>query len=379
MKISKIEKHIPAKKQFLFFYFLLLVSLMLAVTLYPYNFSPPANGPEWLTNESGIYFNSSGIAYTDKGQLIPSEKQVTIELWLKERSDSKNWGPRDIFSFYDGKPSPPLLIGQYAGHIYLFSRFELSNGEKWYNIFQSQKRFERGKPHLVAVTFGDGEKAIYIDGELENKNKIDVKHKADIHLSGRLVIGNSPKNKKGWWGEIKGLAIYNRILSLNEIKRHSSEVPLFGMRKLAEASGSVALYTFEEGDGNKINSITGDQRPFCIPARKFAIPDTIFHLPFDDMRIESIFAFNMLKDFLPNIFFFLPYGVLLSIILIRTYQISYFYCFFIVILTGGLFSFSVEFAQLFFPTRTSGMSDVLSNTLGSGLGFLVACSLKLRT
>jgi hypothetical protein len=261
----------------------------------------------------------------------------------------------------------------------LFSRFELRDGKKWYNIFQTQKPFERGIPHLVTVTFGNGEKAIYIDGVLENKNKIDIKETADIHLSGRLVIGNSPKNKKGWWGEIKGLAIYNRILSLKEIKRHSSEVPSFGMRKLAEASGLLGLYTFDEGKGDQINSITGDHRPFFIPARKFAIPDTIFHLPNDDMRTESIFASIVLKDFLPNIFFFLPYGVLLSIILIRTFQISYFYCFSIVILTGGLFSFSIEFAQLFLPTRTSGMFDVMSNILGSGLGFLVACSLKFRT
>ena len=364
-----------SNNQFWFVSFLLLLILMLAVTLYPYNFSPPANGTEWLINKSGLYFNGKGIAYTDKRQIIPPQKQVSIEILLQERPGSKNWGPRDIFSFYDGKASPPLLIGQWDRRIFLFSRFESNKGEKWYKLFQSKKGFQRGKPHLVTVTFGGFEKAIYIDGKLINKNIIET----DIKISGRLIIGNSPTNKNGWWGEIRGLAIYDRLLSPNEIKSHSAEVSSQGMHMLASVPGCLGLYTFEEGEGNIIESIVGDNRPFYIPAQTFSIPETIFHYPHKDMRIESLFGALVTKDFGANILFFFPYGVLLSVILLRNFHFSYFPSFLIVILTGGLFSFSIEFTQLFLPTRTAGILDISSNMLGSGLGFLLPYLLKLRT
>lgn len=89
---------------------------------------------------------------------------------MKERHGSKIYGPKEIFWVYDGAVFPSLLVGQYGGRIFIYSRFEKNEGLEWYKIFRTKQRFPRGKAHLVTVTIDESEKAIYIDGQLPDKN-----------------------------------------------------------------------------------------------------------------------------------------------------------------------------------------------------------------
>jgi hypothetical protein len=146
---------------------------MIFAGLYPFNFFP-ANRVRWISNETGLYFDGAGIAYTEGAQSISIEEAVSVELLLKERRGSNNSGPREIFSFYDGSVSPSLLVGQWAGRVFIYSRFEKNKSLKWYRLFRTKHRFPRGKAHLVTVTFDEGEKAIYIDGQLRNKKDVEL-------------------------------------------------------------------------------------------------------------------------------------------------------------------------------------------------------------
>jgi len=92
------------------------------------------------------------------------------------------------------------------------------------------------------------------------------------------------------------------------------------------------------------------------------------------MRIGSLYV----ADFLKNIIFFVPFGILLTVIILRKYAFSYLGTFLIVTLTGGLLGPAIEVLQLFLPTRTPGMADIFANILGSGLGMLVTFTLKLK-
>jgi VanZ family protein len=84
------------------------------------------------------------------------------------------------------------------------------------------------------------------------------------------------------------------------------------------------------------------------------------------MRSEG---FNT-SDIIRNIIFFVPFGALLSAVILRKYTIGYAASFLIVILAGGLLSFMIESLQLFLPSRVPGISDILSNMVGSALGML---------
>ena len=69
-----------------------------------------------------------------------------------------------------------------------------------------------------------------------------------------------------------------------------------------------------------------------------------------------------------NVVLFAPLGAILAL---RHWPLWH------VAVAGGIFSLSIELAQLLVPGRTTAADDVILNTLGTALGWLVA-SLALR-
>jgi hypothetical protein len=346
-------------------FFLTLASLIFA-GLYPFNFFPP-NHVQWLSNEPGLYFDGAGIAFTEGAEAISLKEAVSVEILLKERSGSKNWGPKEIFSFYDGPISPSLLVGQWDGRIFIYSRFEKNEGQKWYRLFRTAHRLTRGKAHLITVTFDKNEKAIYLDGQLRNRTKVELNDRVEIEFPGNLLIGNSPRGKNGWFGEVRGLAVYNRVLKPEEIVVHSRKILQKGVKTFTETDGCVALYPFDEAEGETARSILSPPRHFFIPASLNSLGISLLSLPHKDMRF---YDFNK-ADFQKNIVFFVLFGSLLSAIILKRFATGYLTAFLLVTLAGGLLSCVIESIQLFLPTRSPGIADMLSNILGSGLGILV--------
>jgi hypothetical protein len=361
--------------RFLLVAFFVILAAMIFGGLYPFNFFPP-NRVQWVQNEPGLYFDGNGIAYTDRKESISLKKAVSVDLLLKERGGSKNWGPKEIFSFYDGAVSPSLLVGQWDGRIFIYSRFEKNEGHEWYKLFRTKHRFPKGKAHLITITFDGSEKAIYIDGQLSNRKNVRLNDRTQIDFSGGLLLGNSPRGKNGWMGEIKGLALYNRILKPDEILNHNKKVFNEGMNVLAETHGCLALYLFDEGEGNSAKSILTEPIPFSIPMKLNSLGLTMLTLPYNDMRFYAIGK----TDFINNILFFVSFGLLFAAIIQKKYEVGYFATLLIVVLGGGLLSCLIESFQLFLPTRYSGMADIFGNILGSGFGmFITLIILKLKS
>jgi glycopeptide antibiotics resistance protein len=77
-----------------------------------------------------------------------------------------------------------------------------------------------------------------------------------------------------------------------------------------------------------------------------------------------------LKDLLLNIAGFVPVGFLVCAYLGVTgsgkHAIVY------AILVGGILSFVIEVLQFYIPSRGSGITDIVTNTLGAALGALLA-------
>ena len=112
--------------RFLLVIFFLILAAMIVVTIYPFNFLL-SNRVQWLYDKPGLYFEGFGIAHTDRAELISIRKAVSVELLLKERLGSKNWGPREIFSFYDGS-SPSTSCGS-VGRVDFFLQLPRKKGE----------------------------------------------------------------------------------------------------------------------------------------------------------------------------------------------------------------------------------------------------------
>jgi hypothetical protein len=346
--------------------FFALLATMIFLGLYPFKFLPP-NRVQWVQNEPGLYFDGAGIAYTDRKKSISLKRAVSIELLLKERHGSRNWGPKEIFSFCDGAISPSLLVGQWNGRIFIYSRYEKNEEHQYYRLFRTKTRFLKGESHLVTVTFDESEKAIYIDGQPSNRRDVELNDSIQIQFSGGFLIGNSPRGKNGWMGEIKGLAVYDRILKPDEIAKHSWEVMQKGMSVLVKKPGCIALYPFNEGEGNIAKGILSKHRPFFIPVSQNSLGMTMLDLPHKDMRV---FGYSK-SDFLENIVFFVPFGILLSVIIIKKYKTSYFITFLIITLGGGILSCVIEGFQVYLPERVPGFADIFGNILGSVFGMLI--------
>ncbi len=82
------------------------------------------------------------------------------------------------------------------------------------------------------------------------------------------------------------------------------------------------------------------------------------------------------SDFLVNIILFVPFGLSLTYLLFKK-KLRGIGTLIVILLASFCLSFTVETLQIFLPSRTSTVSDILSNSLGGGLGFLGFYLLKL--
>jgi glycopeptide antibiotics resistance protein len=72
-------------------------------------------------------------------------------------------------------------------------------------------------------------------------------------------------------------------------------------------------------------------------------------------------------DFFLNILLFIPFGFGLAEKL-RDRAASRKTTFFVTLLTGALFSYTIEFLQIYIPSRDSGWEDIFTNSIGTGIG-----------
>ena len=294
--------------------FIVILTVILGATLYPFRFCPH-NGVHWLAGGEGLYFNGWGVALTDDafiGEGSFKAKHVSIELMIRVLRHSSNFGPREIFSFYDGSASPPLVIGMLSGRIFVYSRFEQWAGKKWYEQFNPDKWLARGKTHFITVTFGGGELALYVNGKLIEKRSANPGDASCEKISGRLILGSSPFGKNGWMGEIRGLAVYDVVLNTGDITNHYIKVFQEGIHSLTNAPGIKALYSFSKGQGSFARSLIDvPYGPIIIPARHIPFAAQFFHWPGENMRRE---AHWLGYDSGINLLLFIPPGLMLALI-----------------------------------------------------------------
>ncbi|MCP5005813.1 MAG: hypothetical protein GY941_18040 [Planctomycetes bacterium] len=355
------------RKSALLFILTFLLTVILFITLYPFNFYPD-NGIHWIQGGTGLYFDGQGMAYTDpvfSSKDFSDPKSISIELSLKNMREPNNWEVRDIFSFYDGSAKPSLLISVWGCNIFPSSRFEKSSNVYCLNKGRKNRPFSRGKLHFVTVTFSDIEKAVYIDGLLvEKKETVLGKNKFEGFL-GRLLLGNSHNIERGWRGEIRGFALYDRVLDAEEVSRHYAVSRKEGIRALIDTPGLKLLYPFNESSGNIAHNIVDETLPVHIHGRRIAFKEAFYYLPT-----------CWIGDFLLNIAFFIPLGSVLLLVFNHRGIINTTIGIVSVVFACGLLSLCIEISQLYIPGRAASIIDVVSNTTGAMLGSVSVCFFK---
>ena len=120
-----------------------------------------------------------------------------------------------------------------------------------------------------------------------------------------------------------------------------------------------------------IRNLTPGEPDLVIPA-SFVLPSKRFlALPWDEFRPD----WGYVNDLIRNIIGFVPLGFAVCGYFSLTGNKK---AVLVAIVVGALTSFSIEVLQGFIPQRESGLTDVVTNTLGTALGAFLVQSGPIR-
>jgi VanZ family protein len=335
---------------------------VLICTLWPFN-PFPSNRVKWLTEASGIRFSDQGVVIS-KSPLLASaadtNNSCSLELLLQPAEIRRVY---TILSFYVPDNPRQFLVRQWTDGL-LVSRSVLDARNKTKTEkFDVDHAFQRGELRLLTITSGPNGTTVYLNGRPARVLPRFTISKSD--LSGQIVMGTSAVDYEPWSGEVRGLAIYSRELTSVDVLAHYENWSARN-RKPLDLEEAIASYEFSEGTGNEIHSAVASGPSLEIPRN--------FQVPYKAMLAspDKEFAANRryMVDLLLNIAGFVPVGFLVCayLELTRSRERAILYA----ILAGGILSFVIEVLQAYIPRRGSGMTDIITNTIGTALGAVLA-------
>ena len=236
---------------------------------------------------------------------------------------------------------------------------------KWY----IDHVFRKNKQMIVTITASPQRTTVYVNGVLVGASARFGLSSQD--LTGQLVVGNRPQVDNGWQGQLRGLAVYNRELTAAEVSQYYADWTTNQGAKIKN-EGAAALYLCNEGHGAVVHNQMDPANDLYIPDRYFVLDAPLLELPGDELE----FSWSYCKDILINIAGFIPLGFFfcayLSLVrrLDRTVLAT--------IVLGAVVSCVIEVLQAFLPTRNSGITDIVTNTLGTSLGAIFYRSQWIR-
>ncbi len=222
---------------------------------------------------------------------------------------------------------------------------------------------DRTPPVLITVTSDARGTSVYLDGKLAETSSRFVLSRLD--LSGQLFLGASPMYDDRWSGQLRGFALYGRSLSASEISNHLDAWSRGLVPASANEQGALALYTFGEHTGSVIHDQLGLSPDLHIPRSYQIFHKPLLTMPWRDFRRDG----GEIRDISINIAGFIPFGFFIC----AWFSVGSFrrHAALATIISGASISLCIEVLQLYLPTRTSSMTDVITNTLGACIGALL--------
>ena len=345
-----------------------LICLILIVAgLRPFNFKPQ-NKVEWLLGERGVRFFGQGMIYgpgplDSKRYKYLNGDSNSLVFWAQAGPQSKR-APARIISFWDGQKSESLFIGQRKSELVFWYKnvTRTSHKDLGYRGMVLGSLSDKDVKHFIGITSGNQGTAVYLDGNLAKNRPDFLLRPENIEMSGNIVLGNSPTGEDDWKGRLMGLAIYNRSLTSDEISQSYLSWKAEG-HPHSQEEGLVALYLFDEGNGQRVRNHTGPGPHLEIPVTFRPLRKSLLSPPWRDFRLSP----SYLSDAFINIAGFVPFGFFLTALFLKTRRLAKRRVL-IVTLLGGAMSLAIELLQFFLPTRNSNLNDLLCNIVGTALG-----------
>jgi VanZ like family/Concanavalin A-like lectin/glucanases superfamily len=338
---------------------LLLLLGILAAGLWP--LYVPRNEVNWSPDVRGILFGEYGSVISAGlfvGPGAAEGKSCSFEVWLGPKLD-RPLGT--VFSFYSHEHhATTFLLRQAWGYLALQRRSANDGFRLKRSRISVGGLYGTATPVLITVTSGQGTTSLYADGKLV-KSLPGYAISSD-DLTGRLIAGNAARSTSNWAGQLSGLAIYDRELTAEEVSRHYDEWSKQGQLPIRPDERAIALYLFREGSGTVVQNQVDSATDLVIPNRFFVVDKRFLEPPWQEFRWDTAYFQDIIINvagFVPLGFFFYAYFLLLRKMEHPTR---------ITIAFGFLVSLFIEISQAFLPTRNSGMTDLITNSLGTAIG-----------
>jgi len=332
-----------------------VVVVILCLGLWP--FHAPRNQIRWARNGRGVAYGSFGTILGTGSFGAGRSGAGTIEIWVQP----DRWTFSTMLSLYNSRERKLFRLRQSLDALIVEP-----DADQSVQLYVRRALLEpllRRKPVLISVTTGPDGCYVYLDGRLSRATS-QVLVPADT-FDRVLIVGDSPWQTDSFRGTISGLAIYDGELTAAQVSRHYQSWMLAGHPDLQIEDRNLALYLFDEHAGHVIHNRVSAAGDLLIPDR-YTIVDKMALQPFwTEFELSRSYWSGNLK----NIVGFLPVGF-------------FFYAYFVVrrpigrpvlvtVALGALLSLTIEVFQAFLPSRDSGTTDIITNTIGTWLGALL--------
>ena len=380
---------LPQRKRLGILCVLAIVALLIA-TLWPFDFSP-SNKVSWLPDGNGLRFRGTSIVLSNallKPAAAGSGESTSLEVLVRPAS-SKSVAM--ILSFYTADTRSEFVFGQQRDGLTVSRHFVNARDDARYPEIVADRVFEPGKLLFLTITSGSNGTVIYRNG---GQPQVFAGFKImQSDLAGQIVLGTSALLSEPYWGEIRGLAIYSKALTPAEVLRDyydwnaapgrapdsaalQSSAAQGPIAQRTNAQGTieqasieqepVARYDFAEKAGHEVHSAVSSAPDLEIPQR-YVVP----HKPFlESPGDEFVVKWEYVRTVLENIVGFVPLGFIVCAYLActRSPRQAILYA----TLAGGSLSLVIEVLQFYVPPRGSGITDIITNTLGAAFGAMLA-------
>lgn len=343
-----------------------IVSGILIAGLWPFNFFQK-NKVSWLHRENGILLNHNSIVYS-KDYIQKSsfaEQEITIELILHPKYTSR-YSFSTIISFFDPKNGyEDLIIAQWRAHLLILHRnAETRNIQKYDKI---GKRYSLPSDNTVYITLTTNARhtTLYLNGEIHKEYPNFSLLPLAYDGSYQCIIGNSPSGTSHWTGIIKLLAVANRSLTPDQVKKNYLQWSKSS--NIQVRNDHLAFYCFDEKEGVLIKNKLSPQYSLIIPPHIHGLRKEILSFPWHRFRFKRSF----ILDIVLNILGFIPFGFFIALVISENCRTSASRIYSWTLFSGLLISLVIELLQVFLLSRNSSILDFLLNIMGTFAGILV--------
>lgn len=340
----------------------LILAGILTVGLWP--FHAPLNDVHWLTKANGVVLGHHGTILGSgrpASSIRSGGRSGTFEIWLRP-SFAEDTGT--ILAVFRGQRSIPFSLHQSEADLAV--QKDSTNAHipaKGGNVLFVDDVFRNRKLVFITITSGMGGTAVYVDGNLA---RIAPKFQLSADdFDGQLVFGTSPVVNDSWSGQLHGLAIYQQELTAAQVSRQFQTWMAAGRLDIGYSERPLGLYLFDEHQGRAVRDHGGSRSDLYIPGRYTILHEKFLEPPWSEFHEH----WGYWKNVLINIGGFVPLGFFFCAYLTIANRFSRPQL--VTIILGAAVSLTIEILQAWLPTRDSGMTDLITNTLGSYIGVML--------